>query len=464
MDQKRISVLTRRDFVRQAACAAVGTFALTNAIRDLRFINSAMALTPSVTDYKALVCVFLGGGNDSNNLIIPTSNAEYQSYASIRGSLAIPKDKIVPFSATNSDGRTYGFHPSCPEFKTLFDAGTLVPLFNTGSLIFPMTRTQYQNRSVARPYQLFSHSDQVTQWQTSIADRVSSTGWGGRCADLLAAVQPDAKVSLTVSLAGSNTFEVGNTLAQYAVSTNGAIALSNVSGKRLEAVKEILALDYPHLQTETYADLTGHSIQTGELLNSSIGETASADYWTTKFPDTSLGKQLRMVARMIAARSALTMKRQIFFCQVGGYDTHGGQVASGSPLTGAHANLLAELSQSMFAFQKAMEQIGTSPNVTTFTASDFGRTLPSNGLGSDHGWGGHHLIMGGAVKGGKTYGTYPVLAINGPDDTSTGRWIPTLAVDQYGATLARWFGVSNTDLQTVFPNLGNFSSSNLGFL
>jgi uncharacterized protein (DUF1501 family) len=508
MEKKSPSILqTRREFIRQAACAAVGTAALTAAIRDLRFMNAAVAQS-NISDYKALVCVFLAGGNDSNNLIIPTIQSEYNNYAAIRTPiLALPLSgapfNVLPILSANPDGHTYGLHPACPELVNLFGAGTLAILFNTGTLVYPTTRAQYQSGSYPKPPQLFSHADQVTQWQTSIPDQPPQTGWGGRCADLLAAVQPGAPISLTVTLAGANTFEVGNSIAQYSVSTSGAISLSGVSGARLNALTNILGLPYTNMQAQAYANVAAHTINTTSVLNSAILATAdpsgSQQFWTTPFPGSSpfqvttptsgtkfnsgLGPQLKMIARLIEAGSRPTasggfgMKRQIFFCTVGGYDLHTGQttVSGGVPVPyqGAHANLLAELSQCLNAFQAAMSQIGALPThndptfaqrVTAFTASDFSRTFPSNGQGSDHGWGSHHLILGGAVKGNRTYGKFPTLAVNGPDDTNTGRWIPTLAVDQYFATLATWFGVDTGNLTTVFPNLGRFSSTNLGFI
>jgi len=483
MEPKLVSVQqTRRQFIRQAACAALGTSALTCTIRDLRFMNAAVAQS-NIKDYKALVCIFLQGGNDSNNLIVPTIQEEYDNYATIRTPiLALPQSALLPISSLNSDGHNYGLHPSCPELQTLFGEGKLAVLFNTGTLVFPMTRSDYRNGVLQKPPQLFSHSDQQMQWQTSIPDRQPLTGWGGRCADLLAAVQPNAPISLSVTLSGSNTFEVGNTVSQYSVSTSGAISLAGVSGTRLGALTNVLGQVYPNLQAQAYANVAKHSIDTGALLNNAIAPTGSATYWTTPFPtritppagaafNSSLAQQLQMAARLIEAGSRSTanggfgMRRQIFFCQVGGYDLHTNQTPGpGQTTVGSHANLLTELSQCLLAFQRAMEQLGLGGNVTAFTSSDFGRTLPSNGQGTDHGWGSHHLIVGGAVKGQQTYGTFPALAVNGPDDTSTGRWIPTTAIDQYFATLATWFGVDKSNLNTVFPNLGRFSSPNLGFI
>ncbi len=487
------SDLTRRQFIRRAACAAVGTVAMTSAIRDLRFMNAAVAQS-NITDYKALVCIFLQGGNDSNNMILPTLQSQYNNYAAIRSPvLAIPQSAILPVTSLDGDGNTYGLHPSCPELQTLFGQGKLAFLFNTGTLVYPITRAEYLSGSTARPPQLFSHADQQTQWQTSIPDQPPLTGWGGRCADLLASVQPSAPISLMVTLAGANIFEVGNIVSQYSVSTSGAISLnlpSSPSGgaktNRLPTLMNILGLPYTNLQSQAYAAVAEQAINTGSVLNSAIAGTPST-FWTTPFPtkitppeggtafNSSLSPQLQMVARLIAAGSTpvasggFGMKRQIFFVQIGGYDLHTGQTdyntnTPNNVLLGAHSNLLAELSQSMYAFQLAMEQLGLSDNVTSFTASDFGRTFPSNGEGSDHGWGSHHLILGGAVNGQRTYGAFPALTVNGPNDTSTGRWIPTTAIDQYFATLATWFGVDSGNLATVFPNVSRFPSPNLGFI
>ncbi len=497
MNEKKFAEISRRDFIRRAACAAVGTAAMTATIRDLRMMNAAMAQT-NITDYKALVCIFLQGGNDSNNLIIPTIQSEYNNYAAIRTPvLAIPQSALLGLMNGSNPyvdpaGHSYGLHPSCPELQTLFSEGKLAALFNTGTMIYPVTRTQYL-AGLNKPPQLFSHADQQTQWQTSLPDQPPTTGWGGRCADLLNSVQPNAPISLMVSLAGANTFEVGNIVSQYSVSTSGAISLAmpgtpsgGANTNRLPTLMSILGLPYTNLQSQAYAGVAEHAINTGALLNSAISSTTNANYWSNTFPTkitppeggaaftSSLSPQLQMIARLIAAGSTAAptgfgMKRQIFFCQVGGYDLHTGQTnySAANPsnvLLGAHTNLLAELSQSMFAFQRAMEQLGLSNMVTSFTASDFGRTFPSNGQGSDHGWGSHHLVLGGAVKGQKTYGQFPTLTVNGPNDTSTGRWIPTTAIDQYFATLATWFGVDSGNLATVFPNLGRFSSSNLGFI
>ena len=518
------SFTTRRKFIRQAACAALGTAALTNTIRDLRFISAAMA-QGTITDYKALVCIFLSGGNDANNLFIPTDPTEYANYAIIRTPvLAIPNTDGGPATALalntlNSDGHTYGFHPACPELQGMFNGtpvavngntnnGKLAALFNTGTLVYPLTKAEYNAGSVARPPQLFSHSDQVTQWQTSIPDRPPATGWGGRCADLLDTVNPRngnaAVLSLAISLAGANTFEVGGVVQQYSVSTNGVVSLSlpgPATTARQAAFNSILGIDelQANLLLQNYALALDHSLATGSGLSASLANSPLlASYFNiaTNFPSivvpnggptfaSGLMSQLKMIAKIIdagyrsAAQGGLEMKRQIFFCQVGGYDTHTGQtnnagVQNPTPaqvILGSQANLLAELSQSINAFQAAMHKIGLQYNdpdfekrVTSFTNSDFGRTFPSNALGSDHGWGSHHIIAGGAVNGQRTFGRWPALAVGGPDDTSTGRWIPTTSVDQFAATLAKWFGVTPSNMGVVFPNLGRFAVPDLGFM
>jgi len=518
--------ISRRGFLRRTVPAALGATVLSNTIRELRILTSAMAQQPQITDYKALVCIFLNGGNDSNNMIIPTIPSEWENYAAIRTpALAIPNadgSGAAALALTSKNGQpgfpgpdnhTYGFHPAMKELRDLFDLGYVAPVFNIGTLSFPMTKVQYSARSVPRPPQLFSHSDQQTQWQTSLPDQTYSSGWGGRIADILTApnnVNDGGLVSMAVTLAGSNIFEVGNANAspQYAITNTGAVTLSSVSGARRTALDSFLATDKAstNLQTKAYAEILDHSIDQAEILKNLLtiqdasGSGGTAPTWYSRFPTTvtapnggtafgsGLMSQMKMVARLIELGSKSTalgvnglgMKRQIFFIQVGGYDTHSNQTNNQGQTTedyarvilGSHANLLAELSQAMNALHLAMGDIGIRPGqptslqnqVTSFTVSDFSRTFPCNGFGSDHGWGGHHLVCGGAVKGGATYGKFPTLAVNGPDDTDTGRWIPTTSVDQYAATLASWFGVDSNQLETVFPNLGRFSTPNLGFI
>ena len=534
MDPKKLNQLrTRRDFIRQAACAAVGTTALSGALRDLRLINAALASGPIPNDYKALVMVFLNGGNDSNNLIIPTIPAEYASYSTIRTSiLAIPNTDgsgatALALNPTNSDGHTYGIHPACPGLQNLFNTAKASTLFNVGSLVYPITRAQYNSATVKTPPQLFSHSDQQQQWQTSLADKPATTGWGGRLGDLITNpgtynANPSGQISFASTVAGTNIWQRGVNTDQYSLTTSGAVDLTSpvnagglTEGKK-NALLSMMGVTQTSLQGKAYAAAMAHALSEAGIVNTSLGSynadqavgtgnpgsvpgfvvqagdplasTATVGaVGTTLFPTTvttpnggstftsSLSAQLKMIARLIEAGSrqirlpgdltGMNMRRQIFFVQVGGYDTHTNQtntvsngVSNANVVIGSQANLFAELSRSLYGFQRAMEILGLSNNVTSFTVSDFGRTFPSNGQGSDHGWGSHHFVVGGAVHGQQTFGKWPTLTVNGPDDTSTGRWIPTTSVDQYCASLATWFGVESPDLATIFPNLSRFAT------
>lgn len=445
---------TRRTFIRQAACAALGTAGILNTIFDLRKLSAA---TTDLSDYKALVCVFLFGGNDANNCLIQNDASGYASYAAARGILAIPQSQLLPLTLQGGDGRDFAFHPGMPEMQSLFNNGKLAAVTNVGTLVAPITRAQYLAGGAAVPRQLFSHADQQVEWQTSVPDQTSLTGWGGRMADVLQSLNSESKISLAISIAGTNTFEVGNKVIPYQVSPAGSIGLTGFDGTananvRLQAFKDLLALPQNNLFQQAYADTVTRAIADNDLLTAAL---ANLPAMQTTFPTSSLGQQLQMVAKLIAARSNLSMRRQIFFVAVQGYDTHGDQLAS-------QANLLTELSQGLNAFYNSTLELGVANQVTTFTASDFGRTFPTNGSGSDHGWGSHQFVMGGAVLGGRLFGTFPTLAVNGPDDTGQGRWIPTTSVDEFSATLATWFGVSASDLPTVLPNIGRFARPNLG--
>jgi uncharacterized protein (DUF1501 family) len=447
---------TRRTFIRQTACAALGAAGVINTIWDLRRLGAA---TPPVSDYKALVCLFLYGGNDANNVLIPRDSSGYATYSAARANLALPQASLLPINVQNSPGYQFGFHPSMPELQQLFNQNKLAIVTNVGTLVAPLTRNEYLNGTAAVPPQLFSHTDQAVQWQTSLPDQDSRTGWGGRAAYLLHSLNSNSQVSMSISIAGTNTFEVGNTVLPYLISTWGSLGLEGFDGSansnvRLQAFKQMMSLPRNSLIAQAYADTFSRAIAANEVLTAAL---ANIPPLTAVFPDTYLGSQLRMIAKLISARSNLGISRQIFFCAADGYDTHGDQL-------GAQADLLAELSQAINAFYAATVELGVSQQVTTFTASDFGRTFAANDSGTDHGWGSHQFVLGGAVQGGKLYGTFPTLAVDGPDDTEDGRWIPTTSVDEFSATLATWFGVSNSDLVTVLPNIGRFAHPNLGFL
>jgi uncharacterized protein (DUF1501 family) len=458
-----LNALSRRRFIGRA-CAAVGATGMLSALAQLRMIG-ALAADAAPTDYKALVCLFLYGGNDSNNLLVPVDDTNYQLYATDRSVLALAQSSLLPITPkAYSDGRLWGLHPSMPEVQQLFGQGSLALLANTGTLVQPVTLAQYKAGTVALPPQLFSHADQQVQWQSSVPDQPFTTGWGGRLADIVNALNSNPKISMSVSVAGENSFQVGNTVSQFAVSPNGAVTLSGISGSslataRYNAQQGILNLQEQNLFEAAFGGTTVNAIADSQLLNSIL---ASAPKLVTTFPTTSIGTQMQMIARMISAAPQLGLTRQVFFASLGGFDLHSDQLT-------AHATLFSQLSQALSAFNAATVELGVPNQVTTFTASDFSRTFNTNGTsdgtaGSDHGWGSHHLIMGGAVNGGDIYGQVPLLELGGPEDTGRGRWIPTTSVDEYAATLATWFGVSPSNLSVVLPNVGRFATSNLGFM
>jgi len=456
---------TRRQFLGHSACAAVGMTALANTIFDLRRIASAA----TVEDSKSLVCVFLYGGNDGNNVVVPRSAAEYGAYAATRAELALPSSALLPLTplvAPPGDGREWGLHPSLKNVQGLFNGGRAAVVANVGPLVAPLSRDEYLARTVAVPPQLFSHSDMTVHWQTSLPDQPAKTGWGGRTADLLRALNENAKISMSISLAGTNTFQVGNVVTQYQVSSEGPVALASYQpaaqgpDATSNAVRRLLARSYSNLFERGFRDVFDRAIDSQELLSGVLG---AAPALTTTFPDSELGGQLAMVAKLISVRESLGLRRQVFFCAAQGFDTHNGQVGTDA-LTGTHADLLADVDASLAAFDAAMNELHLADTVTAFTASDFGRAYMPNGSGSDHGWGGHHFVVGGAVQGGRIFGQMPSLAIGGPEDSGEGRWIPTTSVDEYAATLARWFGVADSDLPLVLPNLGRFASKDLGFM
>ena len=438
-----------------------------SALAQLRLIGALAAdATTATSDYKALVCLFLYGGNDSNNLLIPYDSASYADYAAARTLLAIPQANLLPITSKASDplGRKFSLHPSVPELQTLFGSGNLAFLANTGTLVAPVTLSQYTSGTASLPPQLFSHADQQVQWQSSVPDKPFQTGWGGRLADMVNALNSNSKISMSISVAGQNSFQVGNTVSQYAVSTNGAIALTGSTGNtlnvsRASAQNNVLNLKEANLFEAAFGAGTVGAVSDSSLLTSIL---TSAPTIQTKFPTTTVGSQLNMIAKLISAAPQLGLKRQIFFASLGGWDLHTDQLP-------AQASLFQQISQGLNAFNSATAELGVSKQVTTFTASDFSRTFNTNGAdtttaGSDHGWGSHHMIMGGAVQGGSIYGSVPVLKLGSANDTGRGRWIPTTSVDEYSATLASWFGVSATNLPTVLPNIGRFAAPNLGFM
>lgn len=461
------------------AAAAFGTGSLANLMLATRPAYAA--------DYRALVCVFLYGGNDGMNMVVPSDATRYGQYAAVRGALALPQASLVPLGSTN-----FGLHPAMSALQPVWNAGQLAPVFNVGPLYRPLTKTAYRAATGAPdlPDSLFSHSHQQTLWESASTDAQARTGWGGRASEALGTVNP------VISLAGNGRFGLsassaplvlpgpGGTFGAYDMDA-AALAWAPRQARKtaLDALYagEAAALDNRLVDAAAtlHRDAFEKSARLGDLVKSAPGAAANSAIdaaFASLIADGALASpvaaQLYQVAKLVAGNATVQGNRQIFFVQMGGFDTHGGQVSGSDATAGAHAALLAQLGAALGAFQAALNGLGLGPQVTTFTQSDFGRTFaPNASLGTDHAWGNHHLVMGGAVQGGRTYGTYPQLVLGGDDDVGVlawerqGRWIPTTSVDQYAATLLRWFGAGDGPLHQVLPNLVNFgTATNLGFV
>lgn len=456
----------RRDFLRSCLHGALGGVSAVSALGGLGLLNAAVAAGTGTIfpDYKALVCVFLHGGNDSFNTVVPRDATHHGIYAASRGALAVPQAGLIGLDpladGLPGDGALYGLHPQMSALAGLFNAGQAAIVANVGTLVYPITQQQYLQGSVPVPPQLFSHEDQAIIWQTSRPDDGNASGWGGRIADLLHGGNPNQTQSMLVSLEGQALFQRGDIVNQYVMSSFGVEEIGYLDAWGNDAgVTAFNALlqegTQAHVFERSYARAMNSAIANYEAIGAALNAAGTV---ATAFPDSRLGRQLRMVARLIKARTQLNMRRQIFFVSLGGFDTHGSQAE-------VHPGLLTDLSESLKAFHDATVELALASQVTTFTASDFGRTVSINGDGTDHGWGGHHFVVGGAVRGKRFFGRMPSLAQNGnPDDAGYGQLIPTLAVDQYAATLARWFGLSETGIDDILPNLGHFANRDLGFL
>jgi uncharacterized protein (DUF1501 family) len=451
---------TRRDFLLRSGALSAGAFAARlGPISLLGLANASRAQAAS--DYKALVCVFLYGGVDGNNLVVPVDAAGYAQYTAVRtvaSGVNLTQAELLPIQPASSL-TPFGLHPELADIQPLFAQRKLAILANVGPLNQPTTKANY---FTVRPDNLFSHSDQQNQWQSSVSSGVSRSGWGGRVADATASLNTSFPV--VTSIAGTSLFMVGNATSPLALPSSGGLALQGFNGgaaanARLGAMQAILAADRDNTYVGAASDITSQALSLSGVVNPILTATNSTIQAHFAGQTNSIAQQLLQVAKLIEARSQTGARRQVFFVSLGGFDTHSGELAT---LT----NLLGQLSPALRAFYDATVQLGVSEQVTTFTLSDFGRTFqPASGAGTDHAWGNHHFILGGAVRGGEMYGRYPTLARAGPDDADTsGRWIPTSSVEQYGATLARWFGLTDPALAAVFPNLAKFSTSNLGFL
>lgn len=475
----RQRLLSRRQFLGQASCAAIGSTALFNTLLNLRMANTAAAqAAPGAggdDDYRALVCLFFAGGSDSFNMLVPYGDAEYNEYLAVRGgldhaagglALSRANNEILPLTLANPIGKDLGVHSAMPEVQTLFNNGNAAWLANVGTLVEPTTRAQLEAESIILPLGLYSHSDQIRQWQTSVPQSTTAVGWAGRSADVLASLNNSDRISMNISVAGTNVWQAGNRVVEYVIdpfAENGSVGRTNYdqpwgpNPAMSAAIDSQLGQTYQNIYEQTFASSSRNAIDAHLEFSAALDGVSLQ----TVFPQGYLGAQLQMVARTIAARQALGMRRQTFFVQFGGWDHHDEVIDN-------MAGMLPMVSQGVNAFYNAMVELQLQNNVTLFTASDFGRTLTSNGAGSDHAWGGNHLVVGGAVNGQNIYGTYPDLYQGNPLDTERGRLIPTTSVDEYFGELAMWFGVSPTDLPSVLPNVANFfepgSGTPLGFM
>ena len=449
----------RRAFLRRGAALSLAAGAMPWAL-NLAAMGEAAA--QSAGDYKALVCVFLYGGNDHANSLVPYDQASYDAYAGIRAGLALDRASLAGTvlnpSVALPGGLQYALAPGLAPLLPVFDAGRMAVLLNVGTLVQPTTKAQYLARSVALPPKLFSHNDQQSYWQSSLPEG-ARTGWGGRIGDLFASGNGNATFTC-ISVTGNAVYLTGHTAVQYQVSSSGALAFDGIknplfgSAACSAALRSLVTQPRVHLLENEYATVTRRSVESNDQLTAALAGVTVP----TAFPSgNALAAQLRTVARLIAARTALGARRQVFFVSLNGFDTH-------DALASTHPALLVAVGNALAAFYQATVDLGVAPQVTTFTASDFGRTLVPNNDGTDHGWGGMQFVLGGAVQGGRFVGTPPVLANNGPDDVGQGRLLPTLSVEQMAATLASWLGVSATDQLALLPNLANFSTRDLGFL
>ncbi len=454
---------SRRAFLKRSSLLALAGGAAPWAL-NLAAMGEAAAAT--ATDYKALVCVFLYGGNDYGNTLVPVDSARYALYQGMRPTLAYTQAQLAATvlnpSVALAGGLQYAIAPELAPLLPIFDAGKLGVLLNVGTLVQPTTKAQYTAGSVPLPPRQFSHNDQQSVWQSSSPEG-STSGWGGRMGDLFESGNGSA-VFTCINVSGNAVYLSGKTATQYQVSTNGPVALNGVARPLFgstacsTALQGLVTASSTNVFENEYARVSARSLSAGGTLSAAL---AGGPVIATPFPapgTNALADQLKLVARMISTADAVGAKRQVFFVSMGGFDNHDG-------LATIHPGLLTSVADALSAFYAATVELGVADQVTTFTASDFGRTLTAND-GSDHGWGSMHFMLGGAVNGGRYYGTPPVVANGGPDDVGQGRLLPSTSVDQYAATMGTWLGIGDSDLLTVLPNLGNWDASqrNLGFV
>ena len=446
--------ISRRAFLRRSGLCATAA-----GLGRLGLLN--LHAQGSAPEYKALVCIFLLGGNDGHNMVVPLSGPEREAFREVRGGLAVPDANTQLMEITPGSGVPYGLNSGLAAIHPLWAQRKLAVMANLGLLVRPTTRAQYLGATVGLPSNLFSHSDQTLQMQAGNPEGSGGTGWAGRIADATRSLNAASTFPPAVSVAGTALFCTGNIvqstslLPGFDLSTDGLMAWSaKAAAAKAQALQEILSFNSGLAMVQAANDVRLDGLE----LNGMLQGLGGGGNLATRFPGSSIGEQLKQVAQVIQLRAATGMRRQVFFCAMGGYDTHSLQ-------SWAQWDLLRQLGDAMAAFHAATMEMGVADRVTTFTASEFGRTLQPSGTGTDHGWGNHQLIMGGAIRGGELYGTFPNLALGGPDDSgSRGVLIPTTSLDQFGGTLARWFGVRPAEMHSVFPNLANFPAGDLEFL
>jgi len=462
---KKTQEQQRRHFLKKLGLG-IGSASLMAMHGKMQLIQSALAADGNyagVNDYKSLVCVFLYGGNDSFNMVIPHEQNAYAKYAQGRKKMALAKSTLLPLN-----GSDYAFHPSLPKLQSLFNSKKLGVAANIGSLIEPVSKTAYENETVRVPKDLFSHSHQQEFWETGATAKSSihPPGWGGRMIDMLSSANTNPDEAALFSVAGNSVWQRGLKPLDFVLNPYSGVGQLEAftpenwplwKDGRIAAWKKIKNLKSNSL---LYQQLQNTIKGKEERIARLVENIAQAQTINTPFDEAEgdLGLQLKMVAKMISIREKMGMKRQIFFVGLGGWDSHGNQLAD-------HAKQLRILDNALSSFYQSTVELGVANSVTTFTASEFGRTYSNNGDGTDHAWAGHQLVMGGAVKGGKIHGDMPDTALGGPDDTDdAGRFIPKYGIDQYGSTLAKWMGMTDGDMNEIFPNLSNFNSNDLGFM
>lgn len=460
--------ISRRRFLGEASCAALGTTTLMSTALQLGTLNVAAArphILESANDYKAIVCILLAGGADSHNMLVPVDNQQYDNYVGLRGRLAIAPELLHQISSQLGNipnaGKTFGIHPAMPNLKTLYDQGDLAYLSNIGTLIEPVfSRSEYENDLKRLPLGLYSHADQIMQWQTSVPQDRSAVGVGGRMADILSDMNSIDKISMNISLSGKNRFQAGNSVLEYAISNDPNVDNMGIQSFptywsnsgfltqiRDDAMRSIVEEQYQNVFQKTYADLTKQTLESVEFFKSKMQRQPG---YPTVFGPSIIEQDLRMMADIISINTELGAKRQVFFTTFGGWDHH-------DEVLNNQLAMLPRLDNGIYSFINAMNDLGLKDNVTLMTISDFGRTLTSNGNGTDHAWGGNSIVVGGSVNGGNVYGDYPDLVLNNPLNLDArGRFIPTTSSDELYAELALWFGVSINDLSYILPNIGNF--------